>query len=308
MGAPEIFRGSFFRPNLHVHAFRKGGEGSDGRRLPAVRDAILRLVRARAGQSGIIYCLSRKTTEATADFLAQKGVRAGAYHAGMPPEQRTKVQDAFRNDDVDVVVATIAFGMGIDKSNVRFVIHRDMPRSVEGYYQEIGRAGRDGVESDCVLFYSWAEVTTYDRFTFDAPEDVAMRQQAQAREMFRFAEGAGCRHQRLVAYFGERIDACGTSCDVCTAQDLVAEAKAPQAAARAAAPGDSDLFTRLKSLRREIARQRGVPAYLVFNDATLLEMVARRPESEAQLAAVPGVGPKKLATYGQAFLNVIAES
>ena len=126
--------------------------------------------------------------------------------------------------------------------------------------------------------------------------------------MFQFAEGSGCRHQRLVAYFGERLEPCGSSCDVCTAQDLVTDAKAALPAPVASGPLDSDLFTRLKALRREIAKERGVPAYLVFNDATLLEMVARRPQSEAQLAAVPGVGPKKLRSYGRAFLNVIADA
>src|SRR5512143_4152941 len=116
MQNPAVFRGSFYRPNLQIHAYRKGGE-IDGRRIPAVRDSILRLVRERAGESGIVYCLSRKTTEDTAAYLREHGVRAAAYHAGMEPDARTRAQDAFRDDRVDVVVATIAFGMGIDKSN-----------------------------------------------------------------------------------------------------------------------------------------------------------------------------------------------
>jgi len=134
MRAPATFRGSFFRANLHRSAYRKGDDG------PRVSDRIARLVRSRRDQSGIVYCLSRRSTEQTADYLREHGVRALAYHAGMEPRERTRVQDAFRCDDADVVVATIAFGMGIDKSNVRFVIHRDMPRSIEAYYQEVGRA------------------------------------------------------------------------------------------------------------------------------------------------------------------------
>jgi len=308
MNGPAVFRGSFFRPNLHLYAYRKGEDGT------GVRQQVLRLVRARPGQSGIIYCLSRKATESTAEFLRDHGVAAQAYHAGMDPDDRNRVQDAFRRDDTEVVVATVAFGMGIDKSNIRFVIHRDMPRSVEGYYQEIGRAGRDGVDSDCVLFYSWADVSGYDRLFDDVPAEVGARNRAQVREMFRLAEHRGCRHQAITQYLGESRGPCGASCDLCCGRDVLAEAKpvagkkkrrtdpepdAPPASA------DEELFTRLKKLRKTLADSRRVPAYIVFSDATLIKMAERRPRSTDELRGIPGVGPKKLEEYGEAFLEVL---
>jgi ATP-dependent DNA helicase RecQ len=331
---PARFRGRFFRSNLRLAAYRKGeraaGGGGDGdqpgRRAPRVREGILGLVRARAGQSGIVYCLSRKSAEATADFLRAHGVPARAYHAGMEGAARAQVQEAFRRDDIDVVVATVAFGMGIDKPDVRYIIHRDMPRSIEGYYQEIGRAGRDGLPSDCVLFYSWADVISYDRFGDDGDQEIAARQRAQVREMFRLAAARACRHQAVTRYLGETMEACGGSCDVCgagwdplasaatTAADT--RARAPRAAGRAPAPApafapgapvevDGVLFLRLKALRKAIADERGVPAYIVFSDATLLYMAERRPASAAELLAVPGVGPKKLELYGGRFLDAL---
>jgi ATP-dependent DNA helicase RecQ len=316
MQDPLVYRGSFFRPNLRVHARAKGGPGG-GRRKAPVRDAIRRLVSERKGESGIVYCLSRKSTESLAAFLRAGGCRADAYHAGMEPEERSAVQDAFRKDDLEVVVATIAFGMGIDKSNIRYVIHADMPRSIESYCQEIGRAGRDGLPSDCILFYSWAEVCAYDRFAQEAPDEVGARMRDQAREMYRYATESGCRHQRLVGHFGQELGRCETSCDECTGSDLFGTSErretpaGARASARPASPDAPDaadpgeLFGRLKALRRALADQRGVPAFVVFSDATLVEMARHRPRSMAELALVSGVGPKKLASYGQAFLQVL---
>ena len=320
MRGPASFRGSFFRPNLHLHAYRKGDDG------PSVRERILRLARARPGQSGIIYCLSRRSTEQTADYLREHGVAALAYHAGMESETRTRVQDDFRCDKADVVVATVAFGMGIDKSNVRYVIHRDMPRSIEGYYQEIGRAGRDGVASDCVLFYSWADVMGYDRlfeFGGDLSPELIARHRDRVREMFRLAEWPECRHQALAAYFGESIKACGESCSVCAGWDVVAQSKPiPRKLAKsrtgarplpaplppAGPPSDEEaLFSALKALRRRIADARKMPAYIVFSDATLIAMAESKPKTPGELLAIPGVGPRKLAAYGEAFLALLCE-
>ncbi|MFZ5861229.1 MAG: RecQ family ATP-dependent DNA helicase [Nitrospirota bacterium] len=306
MRAPMRFRGSFFRPNLRLSVYRKG----DGRNT---RADILSLVRERADRSGIVYCLSRKSVEAVAEFLREHGIRARPYHAGMDSGDRARVQDAFRRDEIDVVVATVAFGMGIDKPNIRYVIHRDMPKSLEGYYQEIGRAGRDGSPSDCVLFYSWAEVASYDRFVggVEAP-GVRDRARELTREMFAWADRRACRHQTLVAYLGEQLAPCRTSCDVCSGVDLLATsrvaAKKPRRQRTDDAedvPMDEALLARLKSLRKQLADARGIPAYLVFSDAALIQMVERRPADETEFLAVSGVGPKKLAQYGSAFLEAL---
>jgi ATP-dependent DNA helicase RecQ len=319
MQRPASFRGSFFRPNLHLHAYRKGDDG------PSVRERILRLVRARPGQSGIIYCLSRKATEQTAAYLQEHGVSALAYHAGMEILERTRTQDAFRCDKTDIVVATVAFGMGIDKSNVRYVIHRDMPRSIEGYYQEIGRAGRDGLPSDCVLFFSWADVIGYDRLVAsggDLSPDLIARHRARVREMFSLAESHLCRHRTLTSYFGEDIPACASSCSICAGWDVVASSRPvsgkPKKSKTGAAPlprpvapaepasDEESLFVALKTLRRQIADSRKMPAYIVFSDATLLAMAEQKPATEDEFLAIPGVGPRKLAAYGEAFLALLA--
>jgi ATP-dependent DNA helicase RecQ len=306
MRQPRIVQGSFLRKNLALYAQRKGEGG-----IKSTRDAILRFVQQRKGQSGIIYCLSRKGTEQLTAFLKDRGCSASAYHAGMTSDARTRVQEAFKNDDVDVVAATIAFGMGIDKSNVRYVIHRDMPRSVEGYYQEIGRAGRDGLPSDCLLFYSWAEVKAYDGFAEESTDtEIAERAREQARRMFKFAGDRVCRHQALVGHFGEVIEPCGSACDVCSGQSVVSVTK--KGAKRVAASDtesssdqDERLLERLKRVRRKLADERKVPAYVIFSDATLLELVRARPQTLADMIQVSGVGPTKLERYGRHFLQEI---
>ncbi len=320
MNKPAGFKGSFFRPNLRI-GVRKKGQGGDTRR------EMLSLIRSHAGESGIVYCQSRKGVEQTTEFLMQQGVRAVAYHAGLEADERARNQDAFQRDDVDVVVATVAFGMGIDKSNVRFVIHRDMPKDIESWYQEIGRAGRDGLPSDCVLFYSWADVIMHERF-LDRIEDDTLRRRTRASTvaLFDLVERAGCRHKALVAHFDEVIEGCGESCDHCTGESVatrVATAMAAEEAARwrptrdraraglevgALDGADRALFDALRACRRELADEAGVPAYIVFGDKVLLEMVARRPGTPRELLQVPGVGQAKLERYGQAFLEVINEA
>ncbi len=308
MRDPLVVRGSFFRPNLHLHAVKKG-EGL------GARETIVRLVRARRGESGIVYALSRKSVEDTAELLRSHGVRAGAYHAGLEPEVRTRVQDAFQEGALDVVVATVAFGMGIDKPDIRFVLHRDLPRSIESYYQEIGRAGRDGAPSDCVLLYSWADVMSWERLLGDADPEIAAAQKRQARAVYRLAEADGCRHERLVGHFGERIDPCREACDRCTEEDLLSALPAAprrgrsRRGARPAPPPaaglDGSLLDALRAWRGRTARARGVPAYVVFSDATLVEIAASRPATDEALLDVKGVGPRKLSDYGEDVLALV---
>jgi ATP-dependent DNA helicase RecQ len=301
MQKPDGFKGSFFRANLVLTAHKKGdGRGS--------RKDLLAWVRQRRGESGIIYTLSRRNVESLTDYLRGAGVRAVPYHAGLDDAVRERNQNAFARDEAEVVVATIAFGMGIDKSNVRYVIHREMPRSIESYYQEIGRAGRDGLPSDCILLYSWADVISHERFQ-ERIEDGQLRHEARAktRAMFDLADAPGCRQRNLVAYFDEVIAACGTACDECRGTRFIDLVKPARAAPAPAAAPDGDLFQRLRALRRALADTEGVPAYIVFSDAVLARMAAERPTDEAGLLAVAGVGPAKLARYGDAFLRVLRE-
>ncbi len=321
MRDPAMFRGSFFRRNLRLTGVKKGEANQSGK-TRKTRDAILQLIAARPRESGIVYCLSRKSVEQTAEYLKSHGVRALAYHAGLESDVRSRVQDTWKRDDADVIVATVAFGMGIDKSNIRYVIHRDMPRSIEGYYQEIGRAGRDGLPSDCVLFYSWADVMSYDRFSNDGPAEVAERHRRRVREMMDFAEGRGCRHRALVRYFGESIENCGDACDVCRGQNVVDSLPAfKKKSVRASGMAQNELrpsellpddvegarFLALKQLRRRLADERSLPAYVVFSDAVLTEMARQRPQTEEALMRISGVGPKKLERYGETFLALLRD-
>jgi ATP-dependent DNA helicase RecQ len=297
---------------------RKKGKGN-------TREEILSLIRRRKGESGIVYCLSRRGTDQTAAFLSANGVRALPYHAGLPDVERHAAQEAFQLDEVDVIVATVAFGMGIDKSNVRFVIHRDMPKDVESWYQEMGRAGRDGLDSDCILFYSWSDVKLHERFLNDVDDPDLWHEKRQSTvRLFNLLESGRCRHQAILAHFDEAMAPCDTSCDVCTgvtAEALAAAAMVGRSEPRRRAglgahvtstagaddPETEALFQRLRALRKELADRQGVPAYIVFSDKVLRELATRRPATAEELLAVPGVGPAKLERYGRAFLDEVAE-
>jgi len=332
MKKPAGFKGSFFRPNLLVRARKKGQGGN-------TRKEILALIRRRDGETGIVYCLSRKGVEQTAGFLQANGVNALPYHAGLSTEERTRNQEAFQRDEVSVMVATVAFGMGIDKSNVRFVIHRDMPKDVESWYQEMGRAGRDGVDSDCVIFYSWADVKLNEHFLNEIEDPDLWHAKRQATvDLFELLEAGRCRHQALLRHFDEKMAPCGTSCDVCTGvstEEMAAAAMAgmrkvrkPGSRGRSNRRGEHQaerrspgtvsassldaqgqaVFQRLRVLRKELADRQNKPAYIVFSDKVLLEMAARRPQTPEELLEVSGVGPAKLERYGQAFLEEIGRA
>ncbi len=282
---PQEFVGSFDRKNLTYRVVKK--------KTPEL------FLRTWLGQhrneSGIVYCQSRQQTEDLAGAMKKKGFAAAAYHAGLPPAVRGSVQDAFLRGEISAVFATVAFGMGIDKPDVRYVIHYTLPRSPEAYYQETGRAGRDGKPAACVLLYSPADAARLRALIIhDANGGSPTRAQLAKLDAMRdYCETTTCRRRYLLHYFGEAYPAenCG-ACDTCTGR---------------AAHDDDALFARLKELRTELAQKRGVLPYMVFPDKSLREMAKARPNDTDGFRAIPGVGPFKLKQYGPAFLEAIRE-
>jgi ATP-dependent DNA helicase RecQ len=202
----KVFLASFDRPNIHLRV-----EGNKPKKIKLQQ--ILDFLKARKGSSGIIYCLSRKETEEMADFLQKNGISAKSYHAGLDSNIRTQVQQDFLNDSAEIICATIAFGMGIDKSNVRWVIHNNLPKNIEGYYQEIGRAGRDGLRSEAVLYCNYRDVKLLSDFAKDSPQQDVLLE--KLTRMLQYSEASTCRRQILLAYFSENLpEKCG-KCDVC---------------------------------------------------------------------------------------------
>jgi ATP-dependent DNA helicase RecQ len=328
MVKPEGFKGTFFRSNLRIIAQKKGA----GRDL---RGEIVNYLRRRPGESGIIYCMTRKNVESLAEFLRGKGVQAEAYHAGMSDKARARVQDNFLSGKTPVAVATIAFGMGIDKPNVRFVIHREMPRSIESYVQEIGRAGRDGKPSDCLLFYSWADVMAYDGFPTESNDAaVAAEMNQRSREMFRWADRPLCRHRGLSAHFEEAMENCGTSCDIClgvTWDEARAQLPPPSHPVAPLGPlprrsssrkrrtahrvhpvpepvRSGPIYDELRALRLKIAYEKNLPAFVIFHDAVLARLAAERPKNLDEMRTISGIGPAKLAQYGDQILKILNEN
>jgi len=401
---PLVLVGSFDRPNLIYRVLRRGN----------LHKQILQVLARHEDEAGIIYCSSRREVESLAEWLQGEGHQAVPYHAGLRDDVRAKHQDDFLAERVGIVVATVAFGMGIDRSNVRFVVHAGAPRSPEHYQQESGRAGRDGLPAECVLIYSGADFLRW-RQMLEANGELTDSARSLLRDMERYASGTRCRHRTLVEYFGEgwTRETCG-ACDWCLKElDAVADAttvarkvlsciarvrqswgighvtdvligkptekvvaarhtelstfgllkEEPAGAVRGyieqlvaegllardgdpypvvrltsagaallkgegecvlyrelqppkgrtrgrtkaagVAPADLELFDVLKAVRLRLARERGVPPYVIFHDTTLREMADRRPSTLDDLHDIYGVGARKAADFGDAFLDAI---
>ncbi|PKB18855.1 DNA helicase RecQ [Flavobacterium sp. 5] len=398
---PEIFISSFDRKNLSLEVRPA---------LDRVKQ-IIDFINTKPNESGIIYCLSRKTTEELAQKLQKIGIKAKAYHAGLENKIRSTTQDEFINDDCQVVCATIAFGMGIDKSNVRWVIHYNLPKNIEGYYQEIGRAGRDGLRSETILFKSYGDLVQLQKFASGGLN--AEVQLAKLERMKQYSDALSCRRKILLSYFGELVsDNCG-NCDICKNppaffDGTIIAQKALSAVMRLqeseALPmivdflrgsknaaiydkgyqnlktyavgsdiswydwnqyiiqlinlgyceiafhqqnrikltpfakkvlfdgekvkltnvlkkvnqseeekivktksTENSLFEFLRKLRAEIAKEENVPAYVIFNDATLKQLEIQRPMSDEEFLSIDGVGKAKLEKYGHVFIKAIIE-
>ena len=288
---------------------------------------LLEFLSGMPGASGIVYCSTRKAVEEVTELLRDNGIRATRYHAGLSDAERRENQDDFQYDRARVMVATNAFGMGIDKSNVRFVIHYNMPKDIESYYQEAGRAGRDGESAECVLLYSGQDVHTA-RWLIehgDPNPDITPEQRQilherdleRLKQMTFYATSKRCLRRFLLRYFGETgvPETCG-NCSVCDGEAFEVGTRAPRAhpkpSARRAKPGDltaweQALLENLKALRTLLASARRVPAYIVFTDATLLDMVRKKPQTMEEFLNVSGVGETKRRIFGQAFLSVIRD-
>ena len=394
------FISSFDRPNLYLDV-RPGQQ-----RL----QQIFKFLGSRGLQSGIIYCLSRKNTETLATKLKAKGYDAKAYHAGLTPELRSSIQEDFVNDRTPIIVATVAFGMGIDKSNVRWVIHYNMPKNIEGYYQEIGRGGRDGLKAHALLFYSYADVMQLQKFALGTQTQEI--QIAKLERMQQFAEALSCRRKALLNYFGEFITQDCGNCDICKnpptyfdgtliaqkicsavvrlqekeaiglvidvlrgsnnqqvfekgyqhiktfgaakdiswrdlqqyiiqllnqgvleiwfhqggrllltsqAKQILFEGKQIKLATlskqqpktkevkETSAVKPKELFEKLRVLRAVYAKDMGVPAYVIFSDASLKDMEQKKPTTMEGFSKISGVGKAKLEKYAPAFIKIIAK-
>ncbi len=406
----RVFAASIDRPNIRYRVVEKGN----------ARTQLLDFIRGEHdGESGIVYCLSRKKVEETAEWLMKQGVRAYAYHAGMTPEARARNQRRFTREDGVVIVATIAFGMGIDKPDVRFVAHLDLPKSIEGYYQETGRAGRDGLPADAWMAYGLQDVVQLRRMIdqSEGGEEYRKVQVAKLDAMLGLCETSDCRRMRMLAYFGEASGPCG-NCDTCLTPPTTTDGTIPMqqllscihrvkqrfgamhvidilvghdtdkvlhwrhhelstwaigkerpvaewraivrqaialglvvvdhdrygaltltpaarevlsgrqrvplraytkpekrgrvargarttASAEPMAGEAQDLFEQLREWRKQAAAEHGVPAYVIFHDATLREIARRRPGSLEALREIPGVGERKLQSYGPAIVELV---
>jgi RecQ family ATP-dependent DNA helicase len=296
---PRTFISSFDRENLKISVVEKKQAFAK----------LLSLLSRHKNEPAIIYCFSRNETEELAEKLKLNGYSAGAYHAGLDAEKRKQVQDLFIRDKVDIIVATIAFGMGIDKPDVRLVAHYTYPKTLEGYYQEIGRAGRDGLPSECVLFYTYADTRKHEYF-IDKIEDDVLRERARRKlaEVSRFCKLTTCRKKYLLGYFGERLEGgnCG-GCDNCLGEKETPDFKpaAKDKPKRGSLDYNAELFEELRAVRKELANKANVPPFVIFGDTSLQEMACYLPRDKEGFSGISGVGAKKLEQYGDVFIRAI---
>ena len=306
---PVMVTTGFDRPNLFFSVMQPKDKMSQ----------LIDLLRSRQGQSGIVYCSSRKHVEEVCAALNGSGFSATRYHAGLEPGERAQNQDDFVFDRCKVMVATNAFGMGIDKSDVRFVIHYNMPKNLENYYQEAGRAGRDGENADCFLLYGKEDEATCRYFIDHTEPNEQMTAEEQAlfrkkeeerlRQMIAYCKTKDCLRGYMLGYFG---DSHGNGCENCStciekkqrAVRRLAQRILPQ---KPQAPVNNELLQALKVVRLSFAKRAGVPAYVIFTDATLIDMCRTRPVTAQQLLSVSGMSRTKCDKYGEAFLRVIRE-
>ncbi len=301
---PQIFTSSFNRPNLAYEVLPKKDS----------LKTILSLLKKNGDESAIIYCFSRNDTEKIVANLKKNGLKSAPYHAGLTPNIRRENQEKFIQDKVNIIVATIAFGMGIDKPDVRLVIHHSLPKSIEGYYQETGRAGRDGLPARCVLLFSYADKFKHDYFIRGMHDTEQRLAQEKLEHVISYGNHAGCRRRFLLRYFDEEYepDSC-ENCDGCNGRTFaeVFEDDTPIKTKRRPTADnieyDKALFEELRSVRKKEAENLSVPPYVVFGDKTLREMAIHYPQTENAFLEISGVGHQKLEQFGEPFISTICQ-
>ena len=304
----------FDRPNLFFRVVtRKGGSQKD--------NSIINYVKKHEDESGIIYCATKKNVDKLYTLLNEQGISAGRYHAGLSNDERKQNQEDFTYDRIRVMVATNAFGMGIDKSNVRYVLHYNMPQSLEYYYQEAGRAGRDGEEAECVLFFSKQDIMI-NKFLLQnkaSAGDVASDMQKTAndqrklQQMINYCETDKCLREFILSYFGDTTPCICNKCSNCVVvedeeeETYVETGKKRKNAAQLAGLNElgAALFEKLRSVRTELAAEKSVPPYIICSDKTLKDICAKLPRDKEQLADVYGMGEQKIQNYGEAFVTAV---
>ena len=304
----------FDRPNLFFRVVtRKGGSQKD--------NSIINYVKKHEDESGIIYCATKKNVDKLYTLLNEQGISAGRYHAGLSNDERKQNQEDFTYDRIRVMVATNAFGMGIDKSNVRYVLHYNMPQSLEYYYQEAGRVGRDGEEAECVLFFSKQDIMI-NKFLLQnkaSAGDVASDMQKTAndqrklQQMINYCETDKCLREFILSYFGDTTPCICNKCSNCVVvedeeeETYVETGKKRKKAAQLAGLNElgAAMFEKLRSVRTELAAEKSVPPYIICSDKTLKDMCAKLPRDKEQLADVYGMGEQKIQNYGEAFVTAV---